>query len=142
MTPAKRLLGQTTAAAAALVVMLSGCSLNTMLWGDDGAGVIETTTDLLDAAAAGDAESFICEGQDPELREPADWEGLSPEEPERFVADYWPDQVPLEPSWNIGLSLSAERVNGGVEFPGYVFYREVDDGLCVVDVTWWTVEEG
>ncbi|WP_237682440.1 hypothetical protein [Microbacterium sp. B19(2022)] len=138
MTQAKKLLG--LLGAAGLAVLLSGCSLNTMLWGDDGAGVIETTEGLIDAATEGEAESYMCEGHDPELREPADWEGLSAEEPERFVADYWPDQVPLEPRWNIGLSLPTERVAGGVEFPGYVFYQETDDGLCVVDVTWWTVE--
>jgi len=129
-------------AASCLAVVLSGCSHNTVLWGGDGAAVIDTTTDLIDAAAAGDADQYICEGQDPELRESADWEGLSAEEPERFVAKYWPDQVPLKPNWNIGLSLSAERVINGEEFPGYVFYRETDDGLCVVDVTWWTVETG
>jgi len=27
-----------------------------------------------------------------------------------------------------------------VEFPGDVFYQETDDGLCLVDVAWSTVE--
>ncbi|MFK3676601.1 hypothetical protein ACI2IP_02655 [Microbacterium sp. NPDC090218] len=138
MTRAKPLLGFT--AATSLAVVLSGCSLNTVLWGDDGAEVIETTERLIDAAIAGDADSYLCEGHEPELRDTSDWEGLSAEEPERFVADYWPDQVPLEPNWNIGLSLPTDRVAAGVEFPGYIFYRESEEGLCVVDVSWWTVE--
>lgn len=128
------------AAAASLAVALSGCSIDALIWGADGAGVIETTEQLIDAAAAGDGASFVCEGCDPDLREPGDWEGLSAEEPEHFVADYWPDQVPLGPAWSINLSLPADRVASGVEYPGDVFYQETDDGLCLVDVAWWTVE--
>lgn len=114
--------------------------MDSLIWGSDGAGVIETTEQLIVAATAGEAGSFVCEDHDPELRAPQDWEGLSAEEPERFVAEYWPDQAPLEPAWSINLSLPADRVAAGVEYPGDVFYRETDDGLCLVDVAWWTVE--
>jgi hypothetical protein len=127
-------------AAAALTVGLSACSMDTVIWGADGAAVIQSTEDLIDAAASGDADMYICEGHDPELREPAAWEGLSAEEPERFVAEYWPDQAVLDPDWSINLSLGEERLVSGEEYPGDVFYRATDDGLCLVDVAWWTVE--
>jgi hypothetical protein len=126
--------------AAMLTVVLTGCSVDAVIWGPDGAAVIQTTEDLIHAAAAGDAGAYVCEGHDPEFRTPADWEGLSAEEPERFVADYWPDQVVLDPAWNINLSLSEARVEGGLEFPGDVFYRETDNGLCLVEVVWSMVE--
>jgi hypothetical protein len=129
-----------TAVAAVLTVVLSGCSLDTVIWGAEGAGVIETTERLIDAAAAGEADAFICEGHDPEMREPASWDGLGAEEPEQFVAEYWPEQAALEPDWSINLSLAEKRVTPGVEFPGDVFYRKTDDGLCLVDVAWWTVD--
>ncbi|MBT2495151.1 hypothetical protein J7E45_05975 [Microbacterium sp. ISL-59] len=126
--------------ATALTVALSSCSMDTVIWGADGAGVIQTTEDLIDAAASGDADSYVCNGEEPELREPADWSGLSAEEPGDFVAEYWPDQALRDPDWTINLSLPEERVAGGEEFPGDVFYRETEDGLCLVDVVWSTVE--
>jgi len=134
----RRLLGVT--AAAALVVTMSGCSLDTVIWGADGAGVIQTTERLIDAAAAGDADSFVCAGYEPELREPTDWEGLSAEEPERFVPEYWPEMTEHDPDWSINLSFAEKQVAAGAEFPGDVFYQETDDGPCLVAVAWWTVE--
>lgn len=125
---------------AALVLVVSGCAaVDYVIWGADGAAVIRTTERFIDAAAGGDAASFVCDGHDPELREPEDWAGMSAEEPEGFHAEYWPDQAPLGPSWNINLSLPAERVSPGSEHPGDVFYRGTDDELCVVDVVWSTV---
>ncbi|MDQ1076657.1 hypothetical protein QE406_002902 [Microbacterium testaceum] len=44
------------------------------------------------------------------------------------------------PSWSINLSLPAGRVASGIEYPGDLFYREDDGGLCLVDVAWWTVQ--
>lgn len=127
-------------AAACLTLVLSACSADTLVWGADGAEVIRTTERLIDAAVAGDADSLVCEGHDPELREPADWESLSAEEPGTFVAEHWPDQAAHKPDWSINLSLGEERVTAGEQFPGDVFYRTTDDGLCLVDVVWWTVE--
>lgn len=134
----------TRAAAAAglagLALVVSGCAVvDHVIWGADGAAVIRTTERFIEAAAAGDGASFVCDRGDPDLGEPADWAGMSAEEPERFYAEFWPDRAPLEPSWNINLSLPAERVAPGSEHPGDVFYRETDDGLCVVDVAWSTV---
>lgn len=127
-------------AAACLTVVLSACVPDALLWGADGAEVIRTTERLIDLAVAGDADSVVCEGHDPELGEPADWDGLSAEEPGRFVAEHWPDQAAHEPDWSINLSLGAERVTAGEQFPGDVFYRTTEDGLCLMDVVWSTVE--
>lgn len=124
---------------ASLAIVLAGCSVDTLIWGAEGARVIQTTEQLIVAAAAGDGASFVCEGNEPDLGEPEDWVGLSAEEPERFVAEYWPDQASLDPAWSINLSLPADRVASGLEFPGDVFYQETSDGLCLVDVAWSTV---
>ena len=124
----------------ALALVVSGCAVvDHVVWGADGAAVIRTTERFIDAAAAGDGASFVCDGHDPKLREPEDWAGMSAEEPEGFHAEFWADQAPLEPSWIISLSLPDERVAPGSEHPGVVFYRHADDELCVVDVAWSTV---
>jgi hypothetical protein len=128
------------AALAGLGLVVSGCAaIDLVIWGPDGAAVIRTTERFVDAASAGDGASFVCDGHDPDLRAPADWVGMSAEEPEAFHAESWADQAPLEPSWIISLSLPDERVAPGSEHPGVVFYQETDDGLCVVDVVWSTV---
>jgi hypothetical protein len=36
--------------------------------------------------------------------------------------------------WNNNLQLGGEGAMSGRVFPGDVFYRETDNGLCVVDV--------
>ncbi|MFS2240717.1 hypothetical protein [Microbacterium sp. OR16] len=139
-------MGRTTRAvsaaiATASVIGLSGCAgMDSLIWGQDGATTISTTERLIEAAAQGDASGFVCNGADPELREPADWEGLSAEEPERFVPEYWEQFAALDPQWSINLSLPEDRVAPGVEYPGDVFYRDTDDGLCLVAVAWWTME--
>lgn len=119
----------------------TGCSVDAMLWGSDGAQVIETTERIIEAASKGDVDTYVCADNAPELRDPEDWKGLSPEEPGRFTPEYWPEQASLDPSWSINLSLPADRVNPGEEYPGDVFYRNTDSGLCLVAVAWWTVEE-
>jgi hypothetical protein len=124
---------------ASLAVVLSSCSLNTLIWGADGAEVIETTDRFAEAAAEGDASSYICAGHDPRLGEPAEWEGVTGEEPERFVPEYWPTMVLLDPTWSINVYVPVERQVGGMQIPSDVFYRQSDQGLCVVDVVWATV---
>ena len=136
--------GRLRAALAVLTVaswalVLSGCSLNTLIWGADGAEVIETTDRFAEAAAEGDASSYICAGHNPRLGEPDEWEGVTGEEPERFVPEYWPTVVPLDPAWSINVSVPFERLVEGMEIPGDVFYQQRSDGLCVVDVVWATV---
>jgi hypothetical protein len=135
--PHRRIAATLTAASA---LALTGCSLDGLIWGPEGASVIDTTRELIDAAAAGDADSLVCEGRDLDLGSPSAWDGLSAEEPEPFVAEYWPEQVDLDPTWSINLSLPTGRVASGVEYPGNLFYRDDGGGLCLVDVAWWTVQ--
>lgn len=90
-------------ASAAVTAALTGCSANLLIWGPEGARVVETTEQLIDAAAAGDPASFVCEGYEPEMREPTDWEGFSAEEPEEFVPEYWEQMEPAYAS-NPGIS--------------------------------------
>jgi len=134
-------MGRAMAAAGAVgaAVALSGCSVDALIWGADGAAVIATTEQLIDAAASGDSASFVCAGYEPDVREPEDWVGLSAEEPERFSGAYWEDLAELDPDWSINLSLPEDRVVAGLEFPGDVFYQQTDDGLCLVGVAWSTV---
>jgi hypothetical protein len=102
--------------------------------------VIETTEQLIHAASSGENDTYTCADSDADFGEPEDWEGLSAGEPERFHAEYWADQAALDPAWSINLELGGEGAQSGRVFPGDVFYRETDAGLCVVDIAWWTVE--
>ncbi|MDE0545409.1 hypothetical protein [Microbacterium sp. C7(2022)] len=120
-------------------VSLTACSLDSLIWGADGAHVISTTEQLIDAASAGDGAAFACDGAEVEWGESAAWSGLSAEEPEKFVAEHWPEQAEDDPSWSINLSLPFERVESATRFPGDVFYRDEAGELCVVDVAWATV---
>jgi hypothetical protein len=130
----------TLVVAGALVATLSGCvALDLVIWGPGGARVIATTEEVIDAASAGDFDSFACADSVADFGEPGDWQGLSAGEPERFVPEYHDDQVALDPAWSINLELGPEEPAPGLEFPGDVFYRETDDGLCVIDIGWATV---
>ena len=120
-------------------VVLSGCSVDTLIWGNDGAQVIQTTENLIKDLASGGTSDLVCEDAEADLGTAKDWEGRSAGEPERFFADYWDEQVPLDPQWNINLEGLPEGATPGDKHPGYVFYRETDDGLCVIDVAWSTL---
>jgi hypothetical protein len=130
------LVGVATACAAAL----TGCSVvDTVLWGHDGAQVIQATENLIQDLAADGTSDLLCEDFDADLGSAADWAGRSVGEPERFFADYWEDQVPLDPQWTINVEGLPEGAVPGDTFPGDVFYRETDLGLCVIDVVWPTL---
>lgn len=129
------LAGFATACAAAL----SGCSVDTLIWGNDGAQVIQTTENLITDLASGEASDLVCDDAEADLGTARDWEGRSAGEPERFVAGYWDEQVPLDPQWSINLEGVSAGATPGDEYPGNVFYRETDDGLCVIDVAWSTL---
>ena len=127
--------------AAALAVALAGCSIDAVIWGPEGTHVIQTTEELVSASVAGDASALVCADSVADLGEPADWVGLSAGEPESFVPDFWKDQAPLDPQWSINLEGLPEGLQPGSTFPGDVFYRDTDDGLCVIDVVWSTLAE-
>ncbi|WP_308289069.1 hypothetical protein [Microbacterium trichothecenolyticum] len=136
-----------TAASAYVALVLSaaltGCSIDSVIWGRDGARVIQTTEELIDAMAEGNPTDLICADSAADLGRPSDWTGLSAGEPEHFFADYWEEQVPLDPQWNINLEGLPEGVTPGSTFPGDVFYRDTGEGLCVIDIAWSTlVAEG
>lgn len=86
--------------AGALAAVLTGCSVDTLIWGSDGARVIQTTEKLVSDLSSGETSEVVCMNS---------VEGL----PEGAVP--------------------------GIHYPGDVFYRETDDGLCVVDVAWVTL---
>jgi hypothetical protein len=121
----------------AVVAALSGCSLDVLVWGPDGARVIETTESVIAAAKAGDTEHLACSGTTPDFGEPRDWAARGAGEPEHFHADYWPEMAPLDPQWSINLESLSEPRPAGAMRPGDVFYRETSDGLCVAAVAWW-----
>ncbi len=123
-----------------LAVVLTGCSLNTVIWGADGAEVIDATEKVIAAASAGDGATFVCAGAEPEMGGAADWAGLAPEEPERFVAEYWPEAAAMDPAWSINLSLPEDRITNGMHAPSDIFYQQANEGLCVVHVEWSTIE--
>ncbi|MFV0428830.1 MAG: hypothetical protein ACK5KO_05355 [Arachnia sp.] len=69
-----------------LLSALAACSVDTVIWGADGAKVIETTEHLIQAAAAGEGEDIACVDSNIDFGTPGDWEGLAAGEPERFSA--------------------------------------------------------
>ncbi|UWX97377.1 hypothetical protein N2K95_01390 [Arthrobacter zhaoxinii] len=102
--------------------------------------MIETTEQLIHAAAAGEADAIACGDAKADFGEPQDWKDLAAGEPERFNPAFWPERALLDASWNINLEHRAEGVVPGQVFPGDVFYRETDDGFCIADIAWSTVE--
>ena len=127
-------LGTTTA-------LLTGCSMDTLIWGAEGARVIETTETLIDDVADSGTSEILCDDSVAELGEANDWAQLSAGEPERFVPEFWEDQVALDPQWSINLEGLPPGAQPGDEIPGDVFYRETDSGLCVIDMIWPTLDD-
>lgn len=125
---------------AACAVILTGCSVvDEIVWGNDGAQVIQTSEKLIHDLASGGTSDLICEGAESDLGTAGDWEGRAAGEPEPFVARYWDEQIPLDPQWNINVEGRPDGATSGDEFPSDVFYRETEDGLCVIDVAWSTL---
>lgn len=126
--------------AAGCVLTTAGCSIvDEMIWGNDGAEVIRTTETLLADLASRGTSEILCDGFVGELGMPADWAGRGPGEPEPFAADFWEDQAALDPQWSINLEGHPEGLAVGETFPGDVFFREAETGLCAVDIAWPTL---
>lgn len=121
------------------VAILTGCSVDALIWGNDGARVIQTTEELVSALEAGEESDLICADSVADLGKSSDWSGLSAGEPEKFTGRYWKEQAELDPQWSINLEGLPEGATPGSTYPGNVFYREIDDGLCVIDVEWSTL---
>ena len=54
-----------------LSAALTGCSIDSVIWGQDGARVIQTTEELVDAMADGNPTDLICADSAAELGVPA-----------------------------------------------------------------------
>ena len=141
-------MGASRAAVVGLTVVLlsstlAGCSIDSVIWGPDGARVIQATEDLVDDMSTAEGSDLICDDFAAEFGEATDWIGLSAGEPEHFVAEYWGEQATLNPQWSINLEGLPDGLAPGSTYPGDVFYRETDEGLCVIDIAWSTlVAEG
>ena len=118
---------------------MSGCSVDTVIWGSDGARVIQTTETVIDDLSSSGTTDLVCDDSRADLGTRSDWEGRSAGEPARFVAEYWDEQVELDPQWNINLEGLPDGASPGDKYPGDVFYRETDDGICVIDISWTTL---
>lgn len=120
-------------------VSLAGCSADIVIWGSEGAQVIESTETLIRDIAADGTSELVCEGAEVELGTADDWAGRSAGEPEAFTPEVWEEQATLDPQWSINIEGLPAGVAQGDEFPGDVFYRETSEGYCVVDVAWSTL---
>jgi len=131
----------TLALATGAVAAVTGCSpLDALVWGPDGARVIATTQQLIDDLADDGRSALLCADADVQLGEPRDWAGRTAGEPERFTGGFWTEQVALDPQWNINVEGLPDGAVPGDRFPGDVFYRESEEGLCVIDVVWSTLD--
>lgn len=131
------------AAIAALAMtgaLCTGCSVDTVIWGAEGARVIALADDVVDQVIAGAESPRACPLSSPEFGEPQRWLGLSGGEPERLAGDFWKDQRSLGAVWTINLEgLDSTTAENGGRYPSYVFFAETDDDLCVIDIEWGTV---
>ncbi|MBH0109975.1 hypothetical protein I6E81_07330 [Salinibacterium sp. NG22] len=115
------------------LAILSGRWIDTAIWGADGARVIDTTRQLIHAAPSGDQDALACEDFAADFGDAQAWNGLRAGEPEQFDADTSFDRPALDASWSINLEGWSETSDVS---PSFVFYREIEDGLCVADVRW------
>ncbi|MDJ0319921.1 hypothetical protein [Pseudarthrobacter sp. PS3-L1] len=123
----------------ALAALLAGCSVDSLIWGSNGAKVIEATEKLIADLAAGETSDLVCADSTADFGNPSDWSSLSAGEPEKFSGKYWKDQAALNPQWSINLEGLPEGASSGTTFPGDLFFRETGDELCVIDVAWATL---
>lgn len=138
MRPARR----TVAAVAALIVVgtLSGCSLDTVIWGPEGAAVIQQTDRVIAAAASGEADVLACPDSAADFGAPSDWQELGSGELEPFNPDRWPGREALDPAWTINLETGGSQLLSGQSYPADLLLRDDSAGLCVVEVAWAVIE--
>jgi hypothetical protein len=124
------------------LVLLAGCSVDGMLWGPEGARVIDVTEQLIDAAPSDAQDSFACDDLAVKFGDEGVWDGLSAGEPEQFDRATSVDRPSLDATWRINLEGAGMDGASGGSVPTDVFYREEESGLCVADVIWQTVDGG
>lgn len=123
--------------AVACSTILTGCSVDTLIWRADGARVIGTTENLIQDLSKDGTTDLVCADAEVNVGTPKDWDGLSAGEPGRFVAEHWEAQVPLDPHWSINLEGLPSGATPGNERPVDVFFRETEGFVCVIDVACW-----
>lgn len=134
----QRVLASITLATAA-GLMLTACSVDMLIWGAEGARVIQITEEVIQDAAAGEPTPRACPDAAADFGVREQWIGLSAGEPERLQGDFWEDQQALGATWAINLEGRTDALTQEAETPSDVFYSEVDDELCIVDIEWGTV---
>lgn len=72
----------------ALATLLTGSSVDSWIWGSEGAKVIEATEKLIDDSAKGDTSDLICADSTANFGDPPDWSSLSAGEPETFTGKF------------------------------------------------------
>jgi hypothetical protein len=113
-----------------------------VLWGPEGARVIDTTEQLIAAASSGGQDSLACDDLAADFGDAGLWDGLGAGEPEQFDPATSADLPGLDATWRINLEGTGIGETSGKEVPTDVFYRETQTGLCVADVIWQTVDVG
>lgn len=125
---------------AATGLLLTACSLDTLIWGPDGGRVIDTTDRIIRSVQAGETDVDACADATVDIGDPLRWEGLSAGEPERLTGDYWKEQHAAGATWTINLEgLDPTTAQNGGEYPSVIFYSGDDEHLCVSDIEWGTV---
>ncbi|MET1086809.1 MAG: hypothetical protein ABWY04_06765 [Arthrobacter sp.] len=122
-----------------MAALLAGCSIDALIWGSEGAQVIQATEKLVSDLSSGETSDLICADSTADLGNSGHWSGRSAGEPEEFTGKYWHGQAALDPQWSINVEGLPGGATPGSTYPGDVFYRETDDGLCVIDVAWATL---
>lgn len=126
--------------AVAVGLTLTGCSIDTVIWGPEGARVIGMTDRVVQDVVAGTTSPHACSDSEADFGEPQRWVGLSGGEPERLNGSFWQEQQSLGATWTINLEgLDTTTAENGGSYPSYVFFRETGDDLCVIDIEWGTV---
>lgn len=137
MKVAQRLLAVVLAGGS--LVTLAGCSVDEMLWGAEGANVIETTEQLIAAATSRAQDSLACPDSAANFGDAGLWNGLDAGEPEPFDPTTSRDRPGLDATRRINLEGAGIGVDSGREVPTDVFYRTTETGLCVADIIWQEV---
>lgn len=132
-----------TALCGALLIALTACSVNVLLWGPEDGRVIDTTEQLIAAAPGGEQGSFVCDGVTVDFGDASDWDGLSAGEPGPHDPTASVDRPGLDASWRINLEIGAIGIDETTRYvPSDVFFRETATDICVADIIWQTVDFG
>ncbi len=119
-----------------LTLGLAACSIDSAVWGAEGAAVRDAAQQFVKANIAG-ASPEVCESATADLGISSEWAGLEVGEPAKFAEEQWEAYKDLAPTWVINLSYAPSE--GGVEskrIPSFLFFQGDRKNLCVVAVEW------